>query len=268
MRRSRKPLNLHGFREFESHPHRQKLTQVTMPTRRGFVASGLLPFSFFFNHKTGMAGAQFQMRSRGTDRRRYIWIHGNEKTAGELLAQQIKQVDGRAFLVQNSDRNVDVEGGKLDPNRMFSRVGAEANLRKLNPAWTAPQIEHALHKLDHDRPKFLRRLLPREGQVLLALHNNSEGYSVNDEVPISDRTSIRDKDHPHEFLLCTNPTDFDLLAGGPFNVVLQNTAPKDDDGSLSRLCAVQGIRYVNIEAALGNAAGQRRMLDWAEAVLL
>ena len=25
MRRSRKPLNLHGFREFESHPHRQNL---------------------------------------------------------------------------------------------------------------------------------------------------------------------------------------------------------------------------------------------------
>ena len=28
MRRSRKPLNLQGFREFESHPHRQKIKDL------------------------------------------------------------------------------------------------------------------------------------------------------------------------------------------------------------------------------------------------
>jgi hypothetical protein len=61
--------------------------------------------------------------------------------------------------------------------------------------------------------------------------------------------------------------DFDLLSKSGFNVVLQNVAPPDDDGSLSRLAAVRKIRYVNIEAAHGNVDGQRAMLDWVERVL-
>jgi len=40
--------------------------------------------------------------------------------------------------------------------------------------------------------------------------------------------------------------------------------PPDDDGSLSRLCAAESIRYVNIEAAHGNTTGQRAMLQWLE----
>ncbi len=234
--------------------------------RREFIQAGFFPFSF--SRKTGMAGAEFTVRKRGTERRHYIWIHGNERTAGELLEQQIKEVDGRAFLIRNSVRNVNVEGGVLDPNRMFSRVGAESNLRKLNPTWNARQMEAVLRRLDRDRPKFLSRLLPTNGQVLLALHNNSEGYSVKDEVPISDSVALNNAGNPHEFLLCTARPDFEVLAGGPFNVVLQNTAPKEDDGSLSRLCAVRGIRYVNIEAALGNMDAQRRMLNWSETMLL
>ena len=60
---------------------------------------------------------------------------------------------------------------------------------------------------------------------------------------------------------------FELLAGGPFNVLLQYRAPETDDGSLSRLCAARNLRYVNVEAAHGNADGQRRMLEWADRVL-
>ena len=215
-----------------------------------------------------MAGARFEVVRRGNDRRRYLWIHGNEKTAGALLADHLKSVDGRGFLIQNNERNVPIETGKLDPNRMFSRTGAEQNLRKLNPKWAAEDVEAALKQLDKDREKFLKRLLPKPGRVLIALHNNSEGYSVQDESPISDAVSLNNSSHPHEFMLCTQRTDFEVLAGGPFNVVLQNRAPQQDDGSLSRLCATRGLRYVNIEAALGNAEDQRRMLNWVENVLV
>jgi hypothetical protein len=45
-------------------------------------------------------------------------------------------------------------------------------------------------------------------------------------------------------------------------VVLQNSAPPDDDGSLSRLAGKQGVRYCNLEVALGKEAIQREMLDW------
>jgi len=78
---------------------------------------------------------------------------------------------------------------------------------------------------------------------------------------------LNDKEHPHEFMLCTQVADFQILSGGPFNVLLQNKAPKEDDGSLSRLCAKNGVRYVNVEAALGNAAAQTRMLEWVNRVL-
>jgi hypothetical protein len=46
--------------------------------------------------------------------------------------------------------------------------------------------------------------------------------------------------------------------------VLQIAGPKEDDGSLSRLAAARRVRYVNIEAPLGGAAEQRRMLDFVE----
>ena len=40
MRRSRKPLNLHGFREFESHPHRQEIRNVRLSViRRASIRS-------------------------------------------------------------------------------------------------------------------------------------------------------------------------------------------------------------------------------------
>jgi hypothetical protein len=180
----------------------------------------------------------------------------------------MRSSSGRAFLVENSQRNISLLGGALDPNRMFSRVGAEQNLRKLNPGWSDQQVQGALALLDRERNRFLSRILPRDrGALLVALHNNGPDYSVKDELPISDEVSIKDADNSDEFLLCTYRQDFEKLAAGSFNVVLQQKAPPDDDGSLSRLCAAQGMRYVNIEAAHGNGSGQSRMLNWLEQVL-
>ena len=41
----------------------------------------------------------------------------------------------------------------------------------------------------------------------------------------------------------------------------------EEDGSLSRLMAKRGIRYVNIEAGIGKAAEQKAMLDWVRSNL-
>jgi hypothetical protein len=177
----------------------------------------------------------------------------------------MRETNGRAFLVENSHRNVRLAGGLLDPNRMFSRVGAEQNLKHLNRGWDSRQITKALNALDRDRDEFVWKILPRDPSgLLVALHNNGPGYSVQDEVGISDKVALNDEAHPDEFMLCTMPADFEKLAAGPYNVLLQKTAPPDDDGSLSRLCAARNVRYVNIEAAHGNAAGQRAMLQWLE----
>jgi hypothetical protein len=240
------------------------------PTRRQFLAATglelLLPWRWF-RREPSIAGIRFR-EVRRDEGRHYIWIHGDEQTARGVLSDWMRTATGRAFFIRSAERNVEVEGGKIDPNRMWSRVGAERSLRSLNPGWTDAGVRAALDKLDDDREGFLRRIVPPPNGLLIALHNNGPAYSVRDEVSISDAVALTDPDHPDEFMLCTNRPDFELLAGGPFNVLLQRQAPPEDDGSLSRLCAARNIRYVNIEAAHGNAEAQHRMLEWLNGVLL
>lgn len=235
-------------------------------SRRDFLTAlsvfGWIPF--LQPKHIALAGARFRIIRNGHAPRRYLLIHGNEETAREVLTRHMRAHEGIAYLIQNHTRNIDILGGHLDPNRMFSRAGAEANLQRLNHDWPPDRIEAALAILDHGREKLIRALTPPPGGLTVALHNNSEGYSVTDEVPISDQKSLREPDNPHAFFLCTNEEDFQRLAKSPYNVVLQQKAPTVDDGSLSRVAAVRGFRYVNLEVALGQATRQKEMLDWLE----
>jgi hypothetical protein len=234
-------------------------------SRREFFAIGWLPF--FRSRHISLGGARFRIYRNGGAPRHYLLIHGNEETARQVLVAHIRAHEGTAYVIENHTRNVALEGGQIDPNRMFSRVGAEANLKRLNPDWPQPRIEAALRTLDKGREKLLAALLAPRGGLTIALHNNSEGYSVADEVPISDAVSLREPANPHAFFLCTNPDDFRRLAESAYNVVLQQKAPPTDDGSLSRQAAARGVRYVNLEVALGDSARQKEMLDWVEVTL-
>ncbi|MEO8370399.1 MAG: hypothetical protein ABI806_14540 [Candidatus Solibacter sp.] len=231
-------------------------------TRRELLAFGWFPF--FKPKHISLAGARFRIVRNGGGKRRYLRVHGNEETARLVLERLMNTHEGIAYIIENPVREVMAEGLKLDPNRMFSRVGAEANLRTLNPAATAEQVSRTLAVLDRGREKLVRALIPPAGGLTVALHNNSSRYSVSDEVPISDETSLRDPRHLHEFFLCTDAHDFAVLKTSPYNVVLQAEGPKDDDGSLSRLAAKRGFRYVNLEVTLGQTEKQREMLNWLD----
>jgi hypothetical protein len=234
-------------------------------SRRAF-SLGL--FAFFSRRRwLRIADTRFEILRNGRDRRRYVWIHGNEYTARDVLLAEQPALEGRFFLITSSERYVPLCGGKVDPNRIFSRPGAALSLERLNPRWTRAQINEALEKLDQTRPRLIRALIPNDGSLLVALHNNAEGYSVRDELPVSNRSALQDPAHPHEFFLATHPVDFEILAGGPFNVVLQNAPGGEDDGSLSRLAARLRVRYVNLEARLGNRETQTRMFRFLERVL-
>ena len=50
----------------------------------------------------------------------------------------------------------------------------------------------------------------------------------------------------------------------PFNIVLQNIYPDDDDGSLSWEALRRGVRYLNIETRLGHLTQQKKMLSFVE----
>jgi len=228
-------------------------------SRRQFLAA----FPFFWRPRfISLAGVRFEVIRRGCSSYRYLVIHANEDTARQVLRTHMKTSRGTAYLATGTERTVRIAGAAADPNRIFSRQGAERNLRRLNPRLAADRLQAALDRLDGQREKLVRALLPPPGGLLVALHNNSQGYSVLDEVPISDRVALNDSAHPHDFLLCTQPPDFERLARSPYNVVLQNLVPKQDDGSLSRLAARRGVRYVNIEAAQGDFQKQSEMLEW------
>jgi hypothetical protein len=225
--------------------------------RRDFLAAGIWPLS---KNTASMAGIRFRVDRHGSSPARYLQIHGDETTARDVLREAAPA--GTSFFVESATRMVTIGAGRIDPNRMFSRLGAETNLRRLNPNWSEAQVANALLALDSDREKFLRALLPRKGALLVSLHNNSERYTIETEAPISQRVVRRQTFTPHEFLLATSPQDFGKLEQSGFNCVLQSNATGPDDGSLSRLCAARGIRYLNIEARLGSSGPQRAMLDW------
>ena len=235
--------------------------------RREFLGSFLGALFFWRRRATRkLAGIEFRRLRHDDANRRYLLIHGNEQTARAVLTAHMRTAKGTAWLVENATRNVSFRGGELDPNRMFSREGAERNLRKLDPDWSEAQILNGLTVLDRSRHQILDAVLPKRGDVLIAVHNNSE-YSVNDELANSNRVALNDRENPHEFCLATDAGDFDLLSRGTYNVVLQNRPTGPEDGSLSRYAARNGFRYVNIECAMGNAAKQRAILEWVDGTL-
>jgi hypothetical protein len=208
-------------------------------------------------------GARFEVIKNGDGGRRYLLIHGNEYTARKVLRDYLQRHQGTGYLVVGADRFVEYDGAKLDPNRLFSREGAEKNLRRLNVASISPKLPLLLDRLDQDRGELVSVLTPPPGGLLVAPHNTSM-HSIRDEIPISDLVSMKDTSDPFSFMLCTSESDYVILARSPYNVVLQLRVPKDDDGSLSRLAARVGIRYVNIETPLGQTQKQLQMIGWVD----
>ncbi len=193
---------------------------------------------------------------------RYVHIHGDETTAREVLLDSLPALRGKALLVPGFQRMISISGFKLDPNRMWSRYGAERSVLRNNPKLPGAGLRAFLDLLDRERDRLSSELLPPPGGLLLALHNNGPGYSIATEIPLSDRVHQPQLAQPRNFMLFTNERDFDLAAAGNYNAVLQAASQGEDDGSLSRFCAARGIRYVNLECALGSAGAQRERLLW------
>ncbi len=227
-------------------------------TRRAFLSSALALFAP--GDPFGLAWSRRDAGRPGPAR--YLHIHGNENTARTVLLEDLPQLSGKSLLVPGTDRLVTVNGVSIDPNRLWSRFGAEKSIRRYNPALADTAITGTLDQLDRDRPRLLDELLPPTGGLLTALHNNSPGYTMATEIPISDKVHQPQPEQPRNFFIFTNPLDFALAAEGPFNALLQSTSQGEDDGSLSRLCAARGIRYANLECALGAKYQQHERLLW------
>ena len=194
---------------------------------------------------------EFKVVKKGNSDRRYIWLHGDEQTARMALESHMKLNLGTAFFIQGETRETDLFDGIIDPNRIFSSNGAEANIQKYNRSWSSFKKQEALEWINRER-------------LLVALHNNFKGYNINWEIQKSDSVSIKKDQNPRDFFICTDRTDFEALARSPFNVVLQEKLPQKDDGSLSWAAMRNGVRYVNIEVRLGWLSQQKKMLNYLE----
>jgi hypothetical protein len=237
-------------------------------SRRALLASvAMLPQLACGERTISVGGARFRVFDRGETSRRYIHIHGNEATARLALGDHVRNHEGRSFFVMGDDRNVHVGGLWIDPNRMFSRIGGHASLKQLNPGAPDAAIADALATLERDLPALLRALLPPDNGLLIAVHNNNQGYNIQSEIPISEAHHLPKPEAPNDFFLVTDARDFEVLERSTYNAVLQSRPSTEDDGSLSRLCASRGIRYVNLECYAGRLKLQREMLAWLDGAL-
>ncbi len=252
-----------------------EISRIPLPiSRRQILALlALSPAPALGAERVRIGKVRFRVRAhrgktgRADPLRRYVHIHGNETTARATLAEHLVLKGGTAIFVEGSTRAITVEGLMIDPNRMFGREGADASLRRLNPAAPEKDIAKALDRLQKDLPALLRVLLPPPGGLLISVHNNSQGYNIKEEIPLSEQHHMPVPSEPNNFFLATDPRDYAGIASGPYNAVLQQHPSTPDDGSLSRLCAAQRIRYVNLEVILGSAVRQREMLAWLDDAL-
>jgi len=229
-----------------------------------FLLASIYIFALGKNDKVQLATIQFKVIQNGDSDRRYIWLHGDEQTARMALENHMKKNQGKAFLVEGILRESEFYGGIIDPNRIFSSLGAKANIQKYNPRWTRKEKEERLLTIDKDRKIFFKKIFPKNGELLIALHNNYKGYNINKELGRSDAKSVKNNQNPRDFFICTNRSDFEILSQSPFNVVLQEESPKKDDGSLSWAAIRNDIRYINIETRLGWLSQQKKMLNYIE----
>ena len=209
-----------------------------------------------------IGGIKFKVVKKGNSDRKYIWFHGDEKTAKMALDHHMKTNEGTAYYIQNELREVNLYGGLIEPNRIFSSDGMKQAIQKYNPQWSVSKKKKILAIYDQGRSTFLNEIFPKNGEILIAIHNNFRGYNVNKEIKRSDSISIKIDQATRDFFLCTNRTDFELLDKSPYNVVLQEKWIPENDGSLSWAAILHDVRYVLLETRLGWLNKQKEMLNY------
>lgn len=180
------------------------------------------------------------------------------------LKYHIARYQGTAFLIRNDERVVRIDGLRLDPNRIFSVKGLEKTLWKYHPEVPPKKRADILGKVNGGRERFLKKVSPPDGGLLVALHNNSRGFSIDSMLGDAVYSSVKSDQNRHDFFLCTDEGDYEILEKSPFNVILLKNGSEEYDGSLSSLMAKEGRRFVNVEVRLGWLSQQKKMLNYLE----
>ncbi|HVG13115.1 MAG TPA: hypothetical protein VM843_08930 [Flavisolibacter sp.] len=195
-----------------------------------------------------------------------VHLHANEVTA-RTAAETILAASGGVLLtLENGEKRLlsfRHRGSNYlaDPNRIFTLLGRRATLKVLSRYNKAAAVE-----LLRFANFYVLQIEPAE--TVIGVHNNTDAnYSVlnyrrgGSFFEDAKETHINDARDPDDFYITTDDSLFQKLKRKDYNVVLQNNARADDDGSLSIYYARKGKSYINVEAEHGHVAEQVLMLQ-------
>lgn len=197
----------------------------------------------------------------------YYNMHDDENTSVEAMEEVLLEHGGKFVELQfkgkrwiggwmNSKRHF-----WFDPNRIYTDLGIYKTLRAYRSYNSYSRKE--VKKLG----QFITKELLKDAKMIIALHNNQRGYSINKYLPDSifeedAAMFFLNKDRsPHDFFYIVDTALYDFVASKGYNAVLQNPKSVADDGSLSVYCENNGIPYVNVEAKKGHLKQQVEMLE-------
>lgn len=188
---------------------------------------------------------------RGARRQQLIHLHANEATAKNAALQLLQRRPIElCSLAHSANRRIrcviDEQVLSFDPNRCFSDAGIALDLESHGQPRT-PAIVAAIADF---RRRLVATLWSEQPEVVIALHNNSDGafsVTMHRESRAATKCFHAEGTNPHDFFYVTEQAHFETLRQMQWNVVLESPTI-DDDGSLSIYCAQRAIPYINIES--------------------
>jgi hypothetical protein len=189
----------------------------------------------------------------------FIRLHEDEMPAGAVGVQMNREVPSRFIdLTQRNDRNISfaLSGSRytFDPNSIFTvGVAPIAYGARLSPAATNATTTLA--------QTITGLLLP--GAPVIALHNNRgtllASYARGPFKRYTHAVYVNPAMDASTFAVVPTQSLFDAVKNLGINVVWEDRAGANDDGSLLAYAQRNHIAYVNIETRLGSSA--REQLD-------
>lgn len=190
----------------------------------------------------------------------FVHLHSNETTAAEV-AQAVSAKRSIPFVrIRNGNERLipfrlSSYAYRFDPNRMFSDSGIRKTLSLHN---TSTDAAFSAVKAFSDTVLTLLDT----GKIIVALHNNTnDRFNILSYKAVDMPVHINNNHDPDDFFLTNDEEIFNRLRDLDLNVVLEDAAKVEDDGSLSLYCSRQNIRYVNVEAEHGHEQEQMQMLE-------
>ncbi len=202
----------------------------------------------------------------------YFNMHDNENTSVSAVDSMLTRYTGKFIELQfKGNRWIggwmnDKKHFWFDPNRIYSDFGIFKTLQSYNSF--TPENKKQVRIFS----EYILDSLLSDANMIVAVHNNMKGYSIEKYMPDSIFEESAAKIHydrknsPHDFFFVNDPTHFEYFKNLGYNAILQSQKP-EDDGSLSVYCALKGIPYINVEAKEGHLEIQQKMLEDLQEIL-